>query len=82
MKLAVNIRVGLPNANPVGYHDAGLMDVGVKQVGLPRSAAPTRSGVRRHGLLFFAQQGNAVLQRPQADPQHFGGALAVPVHVI
>lgn len=34
------------------------------------------------GLGFLAQRGDAVLQRPQADPQHFGGALAIAVDVI
>ena len=44
-------------------------DVGVKPVRLPRSAASTRSGVRRHCFLLFAQEGDAALQRAQADPK-------------
>src|ERR1035441_7409102 len=33
-------------------------------------------------LRLFAQCGDPVLQRPQADPQHLGGHLAIAVHVL
>src|ERR1017187_1528667 len=31
---------------------------------------------------LFAQCGDPVLQRPQADPQHLGGAFAIAAHVL
>src|ERR1039458_4596097 len=39
-----------------------------------------RSGNCR--LRLFAQCGDPVLQRPQADPQHLGGEFAIAAHVI
>ena len=41
---------------------------------------PLRS--RSRCLSLFAQFRDPVLQRSQADPQHFGGEFAIAAHVI
>ena len=79
-------RSGPGFARPQGYRreagpTAGVQNPSLGVQVLPDPAA-TRSGIRRRFLLLFAQGGNPVLQRPQADAQHFGCALTVPAHVI
>ena len=79
-------RSGLGFAGPLGYRREARPPTSVQNPSLEVQNLPdpasTRSGVRRRYLLLFAQEGNPVLQCPQADPQHLGGTLAVSAHVI
>ena len=46
----------------------------------PRRDPGARSGANR--LSLFAQSGDAVLQRSEADPKHLGCLFAIAAHVI
>ena len=79
-RLLISCRLGIPATHTGSFASPPICDSSqVATSGGTRWGGSAGSGPRR--LLVVAQCGDPVLQRSQADPQHFGGAFAIAAYV-